>query len=921
MPSHTCSRFVFAILLILPTLAVAEIQITPEPGFDIVEVGGEGAFFNSPVPDNMARASAGASYFGSSELGGFYHTIYHINDGRYGNSYSWIPDGTDPSPFVGVEFDDMRSIGSVAWSRDNNNNNDPVAPPEGACAGECTDRWAGTYFIELSVDTGVAQDPNAATWTLVGSVAYSHPSNGALMWRRHRFNLSQGGQPISARALRIRTDAAAGQCIDELEIQGTCPGDADNDGACDDLDRCPGFDDNSPDTDLDDVPDLCDACPGFDDLADADGDGVPDDCDLCPGLNDNTPDSDGDGVPDACDLCAGFDDYADADGDGVPNDCDPCPNDFPDDSDGDGICDSDDACFGDNATGDSDGDTVCDDSDVCPGLDDRTECMPPANVICVSASAPGANNGTDWFNAYNHLQSALAAATAGQEIWVAAGTYMPDGGFMTTSGVFTQGNGVQSERFMLKNDVGLYGGFAGTETQRIQRDPAANVTILSGDLANNDGPDFANYGENCWQVVNAIGISTTGPLDGFTITGGSSIGRGSGLVIQTSESAVVNNCIVIANQADAGAGAVYLDRSDCVFTDCVFMDNRTTTQHGGGVYADPNVNGVSFIRCDFINNQTLAENSVGGGLYLWGGSHLPSVHCEIIDCRFLGNSATFYGGGAYINGFNLTMTNCLFSGNNSVGPNARGGGLALYATLANGTTLDDVRVTNCTFADNFATAIGGGIVTGRNPKLTNVIVWGNSAAADPQIRNDSAIFGDPGADIKFCNIQGSNGSGGSWNAGLGFDAGNNIDADPQFIDADGPDDIAGTEDDDLRIPSGSPCVDAGDNTAPGLAGLIVDLMGRPRFVDDPATPDTGTGTPPMVDLGAHECQIPTPPGDMNCDGVVDFDDVTPFVQALLDPAAYAASFPACDIGNADMNGDTFENGDDLQLFLEASTGP
>ncbi|MFQ5463682.1 MAG: IPTL-CTERM sorting domain-containing protein [Phycisphaerae bacterium] len=81
-----------------------------------------------------------------------------------------------------------------------------------------------------------------------------------------------------------------------------------------------------------------------------------------------------------------------------------------------------------------------------------------------------------------------------------------------------------------------------------------------------------------------------------------------------------------------------------------------------------------------------------------------------------------------------------------------------------------------------------------------------------------------------------------------------------------PDGIPGTADDDLRLLSGSPCIDAANNAAvppdvPDLDGdggtfepLPFDLDGNPRFVDDPETVDTGIGTPPIVDMGAYEFQ-------------------------------------------------------------------
>ena len=71
--------------------------------------------------------------------------------------------------------------------------------------------------------------------------------------------------------------------------------------------------------------------------------------------------------------------------------------------------------------------------------------------------------GDSWANAYKNLQAALSAAASSDQIWVAEGVYYP-GGHRTST-------------FTLKNEVAVYGGFKGTETQVDQRNPAANPTI------------------------------------------------------------------------------------------------------------------------------------------------------------------------------------------------------------------------------------------------------------------------------------------------------------------------------------------------------------------------------------------------------------------------------------------------------------
>jgi hypothetical protein len=81
------------------------------------------------------------------------------------------------------------------------------------------------------------------------------------------------------------------------------------------------------------------------------------------------------------------------------------------------------------------------------------------------------------------------------------------------------------------------------------------------------------------------------------------------------------------------------------------------------------------------------------------------------------------------------------------------------------------------------------------------------------------------------------------------------------VDADGPDDVAGTQDDNLRLRPDSAAIDAGANAVdtdpatPGHQPLpTTDLDGNPRFVDDPNTEDSGLGDAPLVDRGAYEFQ-------------------------------------------------------------------
>ena len=113
--------------------------------------------------------------------------------------------------------------------------------------------------------------------------------------------------------------------------------------------------------------------------------------------------------------------------------------------------------------------------------------------IYVDVDASAGGSGTSWGTAYNSLQTALASASSGDEIWVAQGTYTITGDKNTT--------------FEIPSGVAIYGGFDGTETTRNQRDWDIHITTLDGN----------NYNHTIVLFYNS---STSTNLDGFVLENG-----------------------------------------------------------------------------------------------------------------------------------------------------------------------------------------------------------------------------------------------------------------------------------------------------------------------------------------------------------------------------------------------------------------
>jgi hypothetical protein len=81
-------------------------------------------------------------------------------------------------------------------------------------------------------------------------------------------------------------------------------------------------------------------------------------------------------------------------------------------------------------------------------------------------------------------------------------------------------------------------------------------------------------------------------------------------------------------------------------------------------------------------------------------------------------------------------------------------------------------------------------------------------------------------------------------------------------------------------------------------------------------PTSATITIPQMGLLVFRYAVAPPVrGDMNCDGVVSYADINPFVLALTSQAAYQAQYPSCYFMNADVNSDGVVSYADINPFV------
>jgi len=298
-----------------------------------------------------------------------------------------------------------------------------------------------------------------------------------------------------------------------------------------------------------------------------------------------------------------------------------------------------------------------------------------AKVVYVNKNAPGSSHdGASWTTAFLTVQAAVDNTVSGDDLWIAAGSY--------------------AENILITKGLSLTGGFAGTETDKGQRNWKVNVTILDGNKAG--------------RVINLnLSADMIVMIDGFTIQNGKD-GEG-GAVRVSSGQVTFSNDIITKNTVDGRGGGICVWSGNLAVTDCIISDN--TAGWGGGFFGSD-------------GHVSLTDNVISHNLATSGGG---GVYYDVGTATISGNTITDNqadsGGGIQVSSGDVMVVNNTISGNNVV---SRGGGVCFWnnSITLNSNTIQhntaewgggffgsrgDVALTSNTFSGNVARAGGGGI--------------------------------------------------------------------------------------------------------------------------------------------------------------------------------------------------------------------
>ncbi len=310
---------------------------------------------------------------------------------------------------------------------------------------------------------------------------------------------------------------------------------------------------------------------------------------------------------------------------------------------------------------------------------------------------------------------------------------------------------------------------------------------------------------------------------------------------------------ITGNTAPNLGGGAFVNGSNCTVTGNTITGN--TANNGGGVAVyDPNC--------------TLAENTITGNTANNGGGvAVYDPNCTLTGNTITGNTATQYGGGVYVVYY---APNCTLTGNTITGNTANSSAGGVY-----------VEGSNCTLTGNLIMNNGagnGGAIwfQAQTTTMSRCVVAGNHSTTP----GGGAIY----IGAYLINLAGDPNSG-AYNTICCNDATyqiyNNIPFNPN-----GSNDIH------------AEYVRWGTNDPQDLLDWIYDYFD-----------DANKSIVLWYPLVAYV------PGDMNCDGVVDFDDINPFVLALGGFDGYFGAYPDCNWYHADCDDNCTVDFDDINPFV------
>ena len=418
------------------------------------------------------------------------------------------------------------------------------------------------------------------------------------------------------------------------------------------------------------------------------------------------------------------------------------------------------------------------------------------------------------------------------------------------------------------------------------------------------------------------------------------LGHGGGIASERSGSMLLDNCLISQNESSVGGG-IYWYQDTPQIVDCNVLGNIAFA--GGGLYG---LRGGADIKGGFVHDNfagsldTDLVSVIGQG----GGIHLASVEANIANLQIVDNQSNASGGGIFLTGTEpntVTIKSCLLV-NNKAGRDGGGVSSNWFAQPI---------LSNCTFADNWATgyfgfigvagsgdpngaggapvpgldpngipqgggvpevvdfdSVGGGLFCGYESRAVVIdsIFKVNYAAEGRQLAVGTGFEFDPRPGtltVSYSNVQGGQGEPATLvEEDCVLNWSDNILDDPMFVV--GPlgnfylsQIVAGQSQD-------SPCVDAGSGSA-SQSGMDKYTT---RSDDAFETFDVG-----KVDMGYHyplkltmaACRV----CDLVFDGIVDIQDLGVFagewLNACIDPEWCSG---------ADINTDTRVNFNDFVIF-------